>query len=78
MELRTIRSLPRYEKEQKMAKPNENFKLSVQDVELIEQALRLRLSIADMDEKREINELLGRLHNQKQFYRPSKLIYVSG
>ena len=61
-----------------MAKPNENFKLSVQDVEHIENALRLRLSIVDMVEKREINELLGKLHNQKQFYRPSKLNYVSG
>ena len=61
-----------------MAKPNENFKLSVQDVEHIENALRLRMSIVDMDEKREINELLGKLHNQKQFYRPSKETYVSG
>ena len=59
-------------------KPNENFKLSVQDVEHIELALRLRLSIVDMEEKREINELLGKLHNQKQFYRPSKETYVSG
>ena len=78
MGLRTIQLLSWYEKEQTMAKPNENFKLSVQDVELIEQALRLRISIVDMDEKHEINELLGKLHNQKQFYRPSKLIYVSG
>ena len=61
-----------------MAKPNENFKLSVQDVEHIESALRLRLSIADMEEKREINKLLGKLHNQKMWYRPSKNIYVSG
>lgn len=60
------------------SKPNENFKLSVQDVEHIELALRLRLSIVDMEEKREINELLGKLHNQKQFYRPSKETYVSG
>ena len=59
-------------------KPNENFTLSVQDVEHIENALRLRMSIVDMEEKREINELLGKLHNQKQFYRPSKENYVSG
>ena len=59
-------------------KPNENFKLSVQDVEHIEHALRLRMSIVEENEKREINELLGKLHNQKQFYRPSKETYVSG
>jgi len=60
------------------SKPNENFTLNIQDVEHIENALRLRMSIVDMDEKREINELLGKLHNQKQFYRPSKETYVSG
>ena len=60
------------------SKPNENFTLNVQDVEHIENALRLSMSIADMDEKREINALLGKLHNQKQFYRPSKETYVSG
>lgn len=59
-------------------KPNEQFKLSVQDVEHIEHALRLRMSIVEENEKREINELLGKLHNQKQFYRPSKETYVSG
>jgi len=61
-----------------MAKPNKNFTLSVQDVEHIESALRLRLPVADMDEKREINELLGKLHNQKMWYRPAKNFYVSG
>ena len=59
-------------------KPNENFKLSVKDVEHIEHALRLLMSISDVDEKREINELLGKIFNQKQFYRPSKKVYVSG
>jgi len=49
------------------SKPNENFTLNIQDVEHIENALRLRMSIVDMDEKREINELLGKLRNQKQF-----------
>jgi hypothetical protein len=29
-------------------------------------------------EATEIRELLGRLHNQKNWYRPSKGIYVSG
>ena len=60
------------------SKPNENFKLNVQDVEHIENALRLLMSISDIDKKREVNELLGKLFNQKHFYRPSKKVYVSG
>ena len=62
-----------------MAKPNENFKLTVQDVEHVENALRLRMTLADSQEtKREINELLGKIHNQKMWYRPAKETYVSG
>jgi len=62
-----------------MAKPNENFNLTVRDVELIEVALRLRMTLSESQEtKREINELLGRLHNQKMWYRPAKETYVSG
>jgi hypothetical protein len=62
-----------------MAKPNENFKLSVQDIALIEDALRYQMmNEADVERKREINNLLGKLFNQKQFYRPSKQIYVGG
>lgn len=59
-------------------KPNLNFKINTKDMEHIEYALRLRLSVVDDNERREINDLLGRLHNQKQFYRPDKEIYVSG
>lgn len=55
-----------------MAKPNTNFKLSVQDIELIEQALHA------VEQTREVRELLGKIHNQKNWYRPSKEIYVSG
>ena len=61
-----------------MTKPNDKFKLSVQDVEHIEYALRQRLMIVGEQEQREINALLGKLHNQKNFYRPTKEIYVSG
>jgi hypothetical protein len=61
-----------------MTKPNKNFDLSVQDVEHIEYALRQRLMIVGEQEQREINALLGKLHNQKNFYRPTKEIYVSG
>jgi methyl coenzyme M reductase subunit C-like uncharacterized protein (methanogenesis marker protein 7) len=72
-----------------MAKPNEMFKLSVNDIEIIEKALvnkigrraeRLRHEHdqAAMDELNAMRDLLGRLHNQKQFFRPSKGVYVSG
>ena len=71
-------------------KPNEKFELSVRDIEIIEHALRAKagrrgLAIAQgetseklREEMHEIQELLGRIHNQKNWYRPSKGIYVSG
>ena len=81
-------------------KPNENFKLNVKELELVEQALRKEMrrlneqrltltqstikpvhkidSVRDIDaELVEINNLLGKLHNQKNWYRP-KEDYVSG
>lgn len=61
-----------------MPKPNNRFELSVDDIERIETALRARQTeTPEQTEQREINELLGRLHNQKTFYRP-KGAYVSG
>ena len=60
-----------------MAKPNENFKLTVRDVELIESALFLLQTNADEVDKREIQELRAKLHHQKVWYRPKK-DYVSG
>jgi len=60
-----------------MAKPNENFKLTVRDVELIESALFLLQSNADDAGKREIQDLRAKLHHQKIWYRPKK-DYVSG
>lgn len=77
---------------------NTKFELSVEDMDLIETALRntgRRLSASllarntdpllpgdearavDLSVKR-INDLLGRLHNQKRFYRPKSGAYVSG
>jgi hypothetical protein len=76
-----------------MPKYNRNFDLTLSDIEMIEAALRvvkrdLLLGregvrahlpyVADDDHAREINDLLGRLHNQKIFYRPSDEPYVSG
>jgi|TARA_B110000459_G_C16213916_1_gene317703 hypothetical protein len=68
-----------------MVKPNKSFDLTVDDITMIETALngkvhRRAMSIA-MDpnsiyveemqrEVTEIRDLLGRLHNQKTFYRP--------
>jgi len=69
---------------------NPNIEISVEDMDLIEDALRhakRRLSMpggADADAPisgrtvREIDELLGRLHNQKVFFRPRKTPYVGG
>lgn len=73
-----------------MTQYNPNIELSVADMELIEVALRQakrRLSMPDGPDQeapiagrsiREIDELLGKLHNQKVFFRPSKTPYVSG
>lgn len=70
-----------------MPKFNTQFELSPADMDLIEDALRaskLAKTQADIKsraqdaEVRQIHELLGRLHNQKTFYRPSKGPYVGG
>jgi len=59
-------------------KPNKKFELSVKDLELIELALFNAQIKADQKGKRELQELLGRLHNQKNWYRPKDAIYVGG
>lgn len=70
-----------------MPKYNKTFELSVEDLDLIEDALRASknaainddlASRAANDNVRQIHDLLGRLHNQKTFYRPAKGPYVSG
>jgi hypothetical protein len=71
-----------------MTKPNTRFELSVKDLDIIETALYNKMSrrsrslteVYDEIDKRELDEirdLLGRLHNQKQWYRP-KNNYVGG
>ena len=73
-------------------KPNLEFKLTVRDIEVIEQALRAKagrrgLAIAQGEtspelrqEMNEIQEVLGRIHEQKEFYAKFKdgKPYVSG
>lgn len=71
-------------------KPNKKFELSVRDIEIIEHALRAKagrrgLAIAQgetseklREEMHEIQELLGRIHSQKNWYRPKNNTYVGG
>ncbi|MGB5865775.1 MAG: hypothetical protein WBG95_15920 [Sulfitobacter sp.] len=76
-----------------MPKYNRNFDLTLSDIDMIEAALRvvkrdlslnregsraLLPQVEEGDHVREIDDLLGRLHNQKIFYRPSDGAYVSG
>jgi len=74
-----------------MPKYNETFELSVEDVDLIETTLRQAKSelagqMVEQDEAdkevdqsvRQIHDLLGRLHNQKVFYRPQRQPYIGG
>ena len=73
-------------------KPNHQFTLTIRDVEIIEAALRAKagrrgMSIATgetspqlREEMHEIQEVLGRIHEQKNFYSKFKdgKPYVSG
>ena len=73
-----------------MVKPNKKFNLSVRDIEIIEQALRAKagrrgLAIANGETSRKLREeldefqqLLGRIHEQKVWFRPNDKTYVSG
>ena len=63
-------------------KANKKFTLDIRDIEIIEQALRAKagrrgLAIAQgetsqnlKEEMHEIQDLLGRIHNQKVWYQP--------
>jgi hypothetical protein len=67
-------------------KPNKKFELTVRDIEVIEQALRAKAGRRGMavaqgdvseklkDEMHEIQELLGRIHDQKVWYRPKEFV----
>ena len=73
-----------------MSKPNTTFQLSVKDIKIIEEALNNKVARRSQrilegedpeilqSEAKEIRDLLGRLHQQKNWYRPSSGIYVSG
>lgn len=77
---------------------NKNFELSVEDIEVIEEALRdkkralseqahetlceeeqeIELCQETTQDVRAIHDLLGRIHNQKVFFRPRCQTYVGG
>ncbi|NNF23558.1 MAG: hypothetical protein HKN63_01950 [Rhodobacteraceae bacterium] len=63
-----------------MPQYNTKFDLNLEDMDLIETALRTTAKVADdvSVDPRALHDLLGRLHNQKTFFRPSKGVYVSG
>jgi len=61
-----------------MGRFNEQFELSVEDMELIENALHQSKTQQPEPVTRRIHDLLGRLHNQKVFYRPKSSPYVGG
>ena len=71
-------------------KPNKMFELSIEDIEIIESALRAKAGRRGMrimrgedeeqlrKEMKQLNDLLGRLHEQKNWYRPKDDTYVGG
>lgn len=75
-----------------MPQYNDMFELSVEDMDLIEQALRQAMTVYAAetvgetegsqrereDTVRRMHDLLGRLHDQKIFYRPKSGVYVGG
>ena len=59
-------------------KPNTQFDLSVRDIELIELALfDYQIKLHKNSDKKEVVNLLAKLHHQKTWYRPTHN-YVGG
>lgn len=73
-----------------MVKPNTKFDLTIRDIEVIEQALRAKagrrgLAIAEGEtspqlkaEMRELQELLGRIYHQKNWYKANDGTFQGG
>ena len=60
-------------------KPNTSFNLNVLDLKLIEDALLYKqANILEDSDRQAIARLLGKLHNQKTWYRPDDEAYVGG
>ena len=74
----------------RIMKPNKKFELDVRDIEIIEQALRAKAGRRGMaiasgetsttlrEEMHEIQELLGRIHAQKNWFRPKDTFVPGG
>lgn len=61
-----------------MPKPNENFNLTVEELQLIEMSL-IAYSTVQTNRQKEIQELLAKFYHQKVWYRPpDESVYVSG
>jgi hypothetical protein len=59
-------------------KPNTSFDLSIGDIDYIETALiKMQTEMTNDKDKKDIVELLAKIHHQKIWYRPKKQ-YVSG
>lgn len=65
-----------------MPQYNDMFELTVEDMDLIERSLRNLPEVLPPEGReeteRQVHDLLGRLHNQKVFYRPKSGVYVGG
>ena len=75
-----------------MPQYNDLFELSIADMDLIEEALRQTIASKSLEQSgespderttredfvRRLHDLLGRLHDQKIFYRPKTGVYVGG
>lgn len=72
-------------------KPNTKFDLTVEDIDIIEKALRAKAGRRGMKiltgqgdyvelkkETEQIMNLLGRIHDQKVWYRSRNKVYVGG
>ena len=61
-----------------MPKPNENFHLTVEELQLIEMSL-IAYSTTQTNRQKQIQKLLAKFYHQKVWYRPAdEEIYVSG
>lgn len=61
-----------------MVKPNEDFKLTVKELALIEMAL-LSYQHTQPNRSKDVQELLAKFYHEKVWYRPKdEEIYVSG
>lgn len=58
-------------------KPNEYFKITVEDTDLIETVMRFYI-LHGPDKEHECLKILGQLHNDKNWYRPKNKPYISG